>query len=424
MATAAKKTKKETTTSVEETSKVECTCCGRKLAQKKNYYNSASKLNKNRGCLHICKDCTWVLCRSFVEECEDIEVGIFKICRILDFPFLKTPLTSAINECGSEEGVSIGTSGIKVFKKYIKNINSLAQYSTYTFEDGDTNVMSTDSTPSTAIATVEEEVVIKLTEQDKANEDRVLGKLGYDPFETENIKDKKYLYNRLVDYLDNDEILEDNFLLMSIIEIVRSFNQVDKINEIIATITKDSAQMMDKGGNLKSLIETKNKLLSSINSIAKENGISAANNKGKTSGANTLSGNLKKLMDIGFEEAKVNRFDIETSQSMRQIADVSNSSIISQLKLDESEYAIMVANQRELIMKLQLERDKAEEELRKMKLFIKINDLDVDISKLDEIVDVKFSNTEEYDYSLNEENQRILDEINKRKAIENSDMGN
>lgn len=416
----AAKKKKETVIPSTEIDKVECTCCGRKLAQKKNFYNSASRLNKNRGCLHICKDCTWALCKDFVEKCEDIEVGIFKICRILDFPFLKTPLTSAIEECGLEEGVSIGISGVNVFKKYIKNINSLGQYSTYSFEDGDINAISESNNKTDIIPIIEEESIIKITEQDKANEERVMSKLGYDPFEMENAKDKKYLYNRLVDYLDNDEILEDNFLLMSIIEIVRSFNQVDKINEIIASITKNSSQMMDKGGNLKSLIETKNKLLSSINSIAKENGISAANNKGKTSGANTLSGNLKKLMDIGFEEVKVNRFNIETAQSMRQIADVSNSSIISQLKLDDSEYATMVANQREIIMKLQLERDKAEEELRKMKLFVKTNDIDIDISKLDEIIDIEFDDTEEYNCDLSEENQKILNEINKRKAIENS----
>ena len=58
---------------------------------------------------------------------------------------------------------------------------------------------------------------------------------------------------------------------------------------------------------------------------------------------------MKRLQDIGLEEAKINLYDIQTSQSMRQIADTSHQSIMSQLQLNESDYTDMIAQQKDMI---------------------------------------------------------------------------
>ena len=54
----------------------------------------------------------------------------------------------------------------------------------------------------------------------------------------------------------------------------------------------------------------------------------------------------------------LNGFDIETAKAMRQVMDQSNASILQQLRLDESDWSDMVAEQREMITNLQRELDK------------------------------------------------------------------
>ena len=72
----------------------------------------------------------------------------------------------------------------------------------------------------------------------------------------------------------------------------------------------------------------------------------------------------KKLKELNLREAELNAFDIGTCEGMRQVADISNASIIKQLHLDESDYTEMLAQQREMITKLQQQADTKTEEAR------------------------------------------------------------
>ena len=56
---------------------------------------------------------------------------------------------------------------------------------------------------------------------------------------------------------------------------------------------------------------------------------------------------------MNLREAEVNGFDMATCRGMRQVMDASNASILAQLKLDESEYSDMLAEQRQMIVNLQ-----------------------------------------------------------------------
>ena len=60
---------------------------------------------------------------------------------------------------------------------------------------------------------------------------------------------------------------------------------------------------------------------------------------------------------MNLREAEVNGFDIGTCRGMQQVMDLSNASILKQLKLDESEYSDMLAEQRETIVKLRKDLD-------------------------------------------------------------------
>jgi hypothetical protein len=101
--------------------------------------------------------------------------------------------------------------------------------------------------------------------------------------------------------------------------------------------------------------------------LAAENGISVKHNNQKSKGAGTLSGIIKTLQEKGFEEAEVNLFDIETAQGIKQVADLSNKSIINQLQFDENDYTSMIIEQREIIQELDAKVIKLEEENRLLK---------------------------------------------------------
>ena len=76
---------------------------------------------------------------------------------------------------------------------------------------------------------------------------------------------------------------------------------------------------------------------------------------------------MKDMLSEGYEAIRVNMFDIRTSECMKQIADLSNQSIMEQLTLDSNDYSEMVKEQRDMIMRLQTESDELLEENRMLK---------------------------------------------------------
>jgi hypothetical protein len=108
--------------------------------------------------------------------------------------------------------------------------------------------------------------------------------------------------------------------------------------------------------------------------MAKDNGISENYSNNKSKGAGTLSGMIKELQEKGIYNAEVNVYDIETCDGMKQVADISNKSILEQLILNENDYVEMIKDQRDLIQDFQTKAEKYEEECRILK--IKLKDLE------------------------------------------------
>jgi hypothetical protein len=248
----------------------------------------------------------------------------------------------------------------------MKTMNSLPQYRSLTFaqSDPEPEVSKEDNKVYNIMGSQ------VITTEDEKNKQDVLRLLQYDPFESENDEDKKFLYNKLIDYLD-ESTLEDSFKIPVVIEIVKSFNQIDKINRGLATITVDPERIANSVGGVKSLIDAKNTMMKTILALAKDNGISVNYSNKKSKGAGTLSGIIKKLQEIGLDNAEVNLFNIETCDGMRQVADISNESIKKQLMFDENDYSDMLSQQKEIIEKLDKGNMVLEEENRILK--IKLN---------------------------------------------------
>jgi hypothetical protein len=271
-------------------------------------------------------------------------------------PFLFTQWVSSVEESQR--------TGRELFGMYYKNI--ILNFKSYGWKDSEFESKPSENNVE-IIDNQENDDVVIVDNRDKKD---VLRMLGYDPFEYENQNDQKQLYNRLVDFLD-ESTLEDGFKLQAVIEIVKGFNQIDKINQAITNITNDVDKLSTNSGGIKSLIDSKKNILASLIKLAEDNGISVKHNNQKSKGAGTLSGIIKTLNEKGIESAEINIFNIETCDGMKQVADISNRSIMEQLMLNENDYAEMIKDQREMILNYEKRLTELEEENRLIKIKIK-----------------------------------------------------
>lgn len=359
--------KKEVEKIKKEKVKLLCTSCGEEKNED-NFYMSYSKLNRARGRMNICKDCLWGLFNELSDEIDSFEVVAYYICMYIDSPFYKNVFLSAIDETQKkleekakkeEEYIFFDVKNnrehqLKSFQTYMTKINSLPQYRGDTFRSGE-SIAEDDILDNRELEKAEE----KCTDEDKQNEKDVIRILGFDPFEDENAKDRRFLFNRMVNML-TDDILDDNIKLMAVISVIKSFNQIDNVDNAIAKLTKDTNSIGDKAGNMKTLVDVKKNLSKSALDMCNSNGLSEK----KTTGSGTLTAKMKEMHEIRLDEEKANLYDIRTSDGMKQVADMSNDSIINRLRLAENDYADIVADQRDMVRTAQAERDKAKEDLR------------------------------------------------------------
>lgn len=255
-----------------------------------------------------------------------------------------------------------------IWASYIKNIG-LPQYKTLRWRDGDLFTSYKETALKQAqqeVGTAPAEEIAKsqeINEEYEKNRADVIRLLGYDPFEKEQEEDKPLLYSQLIGYLDLGGDNEDMMRTSSAITIVRGFLQQAKLDDMIAK-AMSSPNVSNKSGEIKSYLDSKQKVSSTISQLAEQSCLSLKHNKNASKGENTFTGKIKKLKEINLRDAEVNAFDIGTAEGMRQVADISNASIMKQIALDENDYTEMLAKQREMIVKLQEKADINEEKAR------------------------------------------------------------
>lgn len=210
-----------------------------------------------------------------------------------------------------------------------------------------------------------QESTVRWTKEDKQNMKYIISKLGYDPFEDVGLDefDRKYCFNLLSGYFDTPGILEDGHKKQCVIEITMSYCQCRKITDELNT---ELSKSNSNEKRITSLTNAKSSLLSSIATIAKDNNISSNYNKNSNQGQDSISSMMKEMEKNGFQEIQVNLFDIKTSESFKQIDDISNQNIANQLTLDSNEFSEIVKEQRDLIKNFESEIDKLKEENRNL----------------------------------------------------------
>jgi len=366
--------------------KTRCTKCGKILANSNNFYTSNSKLNTHTKRTSLCKDCLTNFYVAFLEETNDTRISIYKLCKLVDFVYLENIYESSLTEAGWNKNFTIIENGLAVWKKYIKTINSLTNYKGLTFEHGDkiydnaenSLSLTNDIENKKTIEDIEKSVKPKeLTDEEiekkaiyRQNKIDVIKILGYDPFENELEENKPKMFAMLVNMLSED-IQEDTIKVGATLDVIRTRNQIEKIDDAIVSLNKDTKNIIDNMGSVGSLVKTKQLLSKTLTDTVKENRMV----EHKSAGANAFTGKEKKIKNLDLEAIQVNLYDQETSMGMQQVADISLRASIRELNFGDDTLSEIVKMQTQEIDKIRMDYKGLKEENRRLKSFCNLNKL-------------------------------------------------
>ena len=347
------KSNAKTTKSVKEnkeisdikTEKYKCMSCGEEWNNPAGHFYKATHSplwESNNNYCPICETCLTKKFESISQKYKDDSLAMMVICHYMDIPFIKSLFDSII---AKNEKFSIG--------RYTRIVLNNTQTIGKTFVD---SIISGELKKDEQ--SVNEEKEERWTASDKKVRDEVIKIVGYDPFEGYNSSSRKFLFNELVKYFDEDTT-EDNFKLSQIIQLVNNNNQIRNYDLQINRLNPltDSSDIMQ-------LNNIKNTLVKSNDKIAKENEISVKNRSNKEIGKSTLTYLQKYLRELDFKDAEVNYYNQLTSEGTLWAINMSNKSILENGMFDENDKQEIFATQRELIQTLQKDLDDSQEKYR------------------------------------------------------------
>ena len=349
-----------------EEKKYLCPYCN-KEKKKSEFYMSSDPLVLT-GITTMCKDCARKIAMNWDERRQEFgtctKASVQDALIRLDKPFLTKIWDSSYLEWADDTKTIRRTT---IWDSYIKNIG-MVQYRGMRWQDSDIFDVYVEKAKQSAQVEINKEnrqaVVPEVNEEYKTNRRDVIRMTGYDPFANYPIEeDKPMLYAQVVSFID-EETKNDGMKMNAVIQIVKSFNQISKINDAIDELSSDTMKLNNNNGTIKQLADTVSKLLSGANALAKDNGISVNFNNSKSKGQNTLTGKMKELDLIGFRDAKINMYDVDYCKGMQQVAEISAKAQVDQIGFDENILNEIGNIRRELVDSLQKERDKAVERAR------------------------------------------------------------
>ena len=352
--------KKTTSKTVIEKKSYLCPYCGKTKKEDDFYVSTDPRVITGR--TSMCKDCVQKIAFNWDENRQEMgtptKKSIMDALEYIDRPFLESLWNSSYHEWLNPDAKRKRKS---IWDTYIKNV-SMINYNGMRWRDGDIFNTYIEDAKQIANMEVQQEANIntlsnseEVNDEFEKNKNSVIRLLGYDPFLSEKIEDQPLLYSQLIGYLDaGGDGNEDMMRTSSAITIVRGFLQQAKLDDKLAKVMANTSANPTE---MKTLLDAKKNLSATISQLAEQSCLSLKHNKNASKGENTWTGKIKKLKDMDLREAEVNGFDIGTCRGMQQVLEISDASILKQLRLDESEWSDMVAEQRLMITELQKERD-------------------------------------------------------------------
>lgn len=313
----------------------------------------------------LCKDCTRALYKMILTECEgDHPEALFQLCATNDWYYDDLLAQSITAELASDDVMP---------DRYLEVIFNNEEYKGKTFYK---QLSRSYFIKMSSLKEEEDE----LTEEDKQNRNDIKKAFGYDPFDTKPISQRPMLYRSLSQMIDptlNNDLVRQR----AAIEIVTNYEEIDRLDVAIAKLSLTPDDIVKHSKELETLRKMKSDVNKNISMLCKDHGLSAKYANSKSRGAGTLSGIMRDMEESNYDEGKTNLYDIETSESMQQCSDISAKSIMSQLRLSDSDYAQMVEEQAVVVRKEIAARKQAEEALRLCKEYLRKQELIVELIK-------------------------------------------
>ena len=356
MATASQK-------AAEEKEEYLCYCCGERK-KKSSFYTTTDPFN-GVGVNPFCKMCIEKIARNYSDQRGQYgEVTKTSLCDALermDLPYIERLWEASYKEVHDPD---LERPKTNIWSAYITNVK-LPQYRGMRWRDGDLfkdGEKVKNDTEDKIASTMTPEVL----DECKTNKRDLIRLIGYDPFANYPVEqDLPVLYAQIISFID-EETKNDGMKMNAVIQIVQAFNQIQKLNDAINELLADTKKLNNNNGVIKQHSDTIAKLLSGANALAKDNGISVNFNNSKSKGQNTLTGKMKELDLIGFRDAKINMYDIDYCEGMRQVAEISAKAQVDQIGFDENTMNTISIIRRELVDELQKKLDKANERARRL----------------------------------------------------------
>ena len=337
-----------------------CPYCGKTKKEDDFYVSTDPRVITGR--TSMCKECVKKIAFNWDENRQEMgtptKKSVMDALEYIDRPFLESLWNSSYHEWLNPDAKMKRKS---IWDAYIKNV-SMINYNGMRWRDGD--IFHTYIEDAKQIANMEANQEANMNvlsssqevnDEFEKNKNSVIRLLGYDPFLSEKSEDQPLLYSQLIGYLDSGgDGNEDMMRTSSAITIVRGFLQQAKLDDKLAKVMANTSANPTE---MKTLLDAKKNLSATISQLAEQSCLSLKHNKNASKGENTWTGKIKKLKDMDLRDAEVNGFDIGTCRGMQQVLEISDASILKQLRLDESEWSDMVADQRVIITELQKERD-------------------------------------------------------------------
>lgn len=329
-----------------------CSCCGKIVQEPEGKFFKViqnSLYNGNDGFSNICTYCCDDFFARMREKYQDEKIALLVTCAEMGW-FFSEKTYMQMKEKNSGD-IRLGD--------YIKRLN-LSQNKNLTFVD---YVMASINSEQFLRSKQEADEMMEenWTDEERKNVDTVIEVIGYDPFAGYQSSDRRYLFGELVKYLDDEEVVDDNYKLSQIIQIVNNNNQIRQYDLLIAQL-----KPLTDSKDIQVLNEMKGKLVQSNDKIAKENEISVKNRSNKDIGKATLTYLMRDLREKDFDRAEADYYDQLKSEGSRWAAEVSMNAIQKNTFFDENDMREIDGIKRQMVVDLQEKVDDLMEEKRQL----------------------------------------------------------
>lgn len=207
-----------------------------------------------------------------------------------------------------------------------------------------------------------------LSDESRKDRQQIINIIGYDPFDKNPLEDKPQLYRDLTGML-TDSMRKDIPRAKAAVEVVIGYNNIrkyqDRVNQLINSGQLDEATQKQLDKHLEMIA----RIQASVSTTSEKNGFTNSRALG-SSGRGMLSDVMNTIDEHMYDPGITNFYDIATSESIKQISDISIKSMLNQVKLTGQEYVEMLSEQNKIVHEAQIKMRALREALRIAKTLI------------------------------------------------------